>query len=260
MTIAAMRLRHPTALPCAAVAAVALAGCGSSMAGPAAAPASARASATTTTTAATTTTTTTTTTKTKTIKRSHAAAARPPSAIDRLAIVARRRYSDEVTGSAVHKQLRRVAADPVLLRALSSGNLAALRAEVRFQDATPHAHISRLRVVHGSRVLADAGVVFPVAPAQTALHDAHGHVLATLQLCIQDVIGYVKYLHRNVHVDVVVRGHGAGRVRTSLPAAASMTLPSSGPVTIGGRRYLVRFFTEHGLAGETLRIWILKRG
>jgi hypothetical protein len=254
MTIHAMRLRHRTALPCAAVAAVALAGCGSSMAGPAAAPASARASATTTTNAATTTI------KTKTVKRSHAAATHPRSAIDRLAIVARRRYSEEVTGAAVHRQLRRVAADTVLLRALRSGNLAALRAEVRLQDATPHAHISRLRIVRGSRVLADAGVVFPVAPAQTALHDAHGHVLGTLQLCIQDVIGYVKYLHRNVHVDVVVRGHGAGHVRTSLPAAASMTLPSSGPVTIGGRRYLVRFFTEHGLAGETLSVWILKRG
>ena len=231
------------------------------MAGPAPAPASERASATTAAATTTTTTTTKTTkTKTKTIKRSHAAAARPRSAIDRLAIVARQRYSEEVTGAAVHKQLRRVAADPVLLRALSSGNLTALRAEVRLQDATPHAHISRLRVVRGSRVLADAGVVFPVAPAQTALHDAHGHVLGTLQLCIQDVIGYVKYLHRNVHVDVVVRGHGAGHVRTSLPAAASRTLPSSGPSTIGGHRYLVRFFTEHGLAGETLRIWILKRG
>ncbi|MGZ4271579.1 MAG: hypothetical protein ACXVSX_20530, partial [Solirubrobacteraceae bacterium] len=191
---------------------------------------------------------------------SHAAAARPRSTIDRLASVARQRYSEEITGAAVHKQLRRVAADPVLLRALRSGNLAALRAEVRLQDATPHAHISRLRVVRGSRVLADAGVVFPVAPAQTALHDAHGHVLGTLQLCIQDVIGYVKYLHRNVHVDVVVRGHGAGHVRTSLPAAASMTLPTQGPVMVGGHRYLVRSFTEHGLAGETLRIWILKRG
>jgi len=255
MTIAAMRLRPRTALPVGAVAAVALAGCGSSMASPAAAPGSARASTTTTPAA-----TTTPKTKTKTIRRSHAAAAPPRSAIDRLAVLARQRYSEEVTGAAVHKQLRRVAADPVLLRALSSGNLTALRAEIRLQDATPHAHISRLRVVRGSRVLADAGVVFPVAPAQAVLHDAHGHVLATLQLCIQDVIGYVKYLHRNVHVDAVVHGHGAGHVRTSLPAAASMTLPSSGPIMVGGHRYFVRFFTEHGLAGETLRIWILRRG
>lgn len=245
MTIVAMSVRHRTALPCAAVAAVALASCGSSMASPAARPASA---------------TTSTTTKATAVKRAHKAAVRPRSALDRLAVVARRRYSEEVTGAAVHKQLRRVAADPVLLRALSSGNVIALRAEVRRQDATPHAHISRLRVVHGSRVLADAGVVFPVAPAQQVLHDARGHALGTLQLCIQDVIGYVKYLRRNVHVDVVVRGHGAAHVRTSLPAAAHMMLPRSGPVAVGGRRYLARFFTEHGLAGETLRIWILKRG
>jgi hypothetical protein len=246
MTIAGMRLRPRTALPCATVVAVALAGCGSSMASPAPRPASAGTSKTAT--------------DTTTAKRSHAAAPRRRSAIDRLASIARRRYMEEVTGAAIHKQLRRVAADPVLLRALSAGNLTALRAEVRLQDATPHAHISRLRVVRGSRVLADAGVVFPVAPAQRALHDARGRYVGTLQLCIQDVIGYVKYLRRNVHVDVVVRGRGAAHVRTSLPAAATMTLPRSGTVMVGGHRYLVRFFTEHGLAGETLRIWILKRG
>jgi hypothetical protein len=245
MTIVGMSVRLRTALPWATVAAVALAGCGSSMASPASRPA-----------AATTTTTITATT----VKPAHAPRARPRSAIDRLASVARQRYSEEVTGAAVHKQLRRVAADPVLLRALRSGSLTALRAEVSLQDATPHAHISRLRVLRGSRVLADAGVVFPVAPAQQTLHDAHGHSIGTLQLCIQDVIGYVKYLHRNVHVDVVVRGHGAAHVRTSLPAAANMTLPHTGPVMVAGHHYLVRFFTEPGLAGETLRIWILKRG
>jgi hypothetical protein len=244
MTIVGMSVRLRTALPWATVAAVALAGCGSSMASPAARPATAI---------------TTTITKTTTVKRARKAARRR-SAIDRLASIARQRYSEEVTGAAVHKQLRRVAADRVLLRALSSGNLTALRAEVSLQDATPHAHISRLRVVRGSRVLADAGVGFPVAPAQQTLHDPRGHAIGTLQLCIQDVIGYVKYLHRNVHVDVVVRGHGAARVRTSLPAAANRTLPHTGPVMVGGHRYLVRFFTEHGLAGETLRIWILKRG
>jgi hypothetical protein len=234
--------RHPrTAFLPAAVVGVVLAGCGSSLATPpatrtASVPASAA------------------------VKRSPRAHARARSAINRLTVVARRRYSDEVNGAAVHKQLRRVAADPLLLRALRTGNLAALRAEVRRQDATPHAHISRLRVVRGSRVLADAGVVFVVAPAQRALHDAHGRYLGTLQLSIQDVIGYVKYMHRNVHVDVVVHGRGAAHVRTSLPAAARVALPSAGTVTVAGHRYRVRSFSERGLAGETLRIWILKRG
>jgi hypothetical protein len=247
MTIVGMRLRHRTALSCTAVVAVALAGCGSSMASPAARPASA-------------TTTTSTPTKTTTVKRAHKAAARPRSAIDRLAIVARQRYFEEVTGAAVHKQLRRVAADPVLLRTLRTGNLAGLRAEVRLQDATPHAHISRLRVVRGSRVLANAGLVFAVAPAQQRLHDARGRYIGTLQLSIQDVIGYVKYLHRNVHVDVVVRGHGAAHLRTSLPAVAHVALPSTGTVSISGHRYQVRSFRERGLAGEALNVWILKRG
>jgi hypothetical protein len=245
-----MRLPDRAAIVGATGVALALTACGSSLASP---PPPQRAVSVPSPAAAAAT-------RSHALKQSHAALARPQSAIDRLAVVARRRYSEEVNGVAVHKQLRRVAADPVLLRALRTHNLAAVRAEVRLQDATPHAHISRLRVVRGSRVLADAGVVFVVAPAQKALHDARGRYLGTVQLSIQDVIGYVKYMHRNVHVDVVVHGRGAAHVRTSLPAAARVSLPSSGTVTVAGHRYQVRSFREPGLAGEPLRIWILKRG
>jgi hypothetical protein len=128
------------------------------------------------------------------VSRSSAVAPkRPRWAIDRLGVVARQRYLEEVQGAAVHRHLRRVAADPVLLRTLRTLDLAALRAEV-------------------------------------------------------------------LHVDVVVRGRGPAHVRTSLPGAARLTLPSSGTVTIGRHRYRVRSFRERGLAGETLRIWILERG
>jgi hypothetical protein len=127
------------------VVAVALAGCGSSLAS---APASPRTVAGPASAA---------------VRPSRVAVARPRSAIDRLAIVARRRYFEEVTGAAVQKPPRRVAADPVLLRALRSGDLADLRAEVRLQDAAPHAHITRVRVVRGSRVLADAGIASVLA-------------------------------------------------------------------------------------------------
>jgi hypothetical protein len=237
-----MRLRHWAVIVLAPVVAVALAACGSSLAS---APASPRTVAGPASGA---------------VRPSRMAVARPRSAIDRLAIVARRRYSEEVTGAAVHNQPRWVAADPVLLRALRSGDLAALRAEVRLRDAAPHAHITLVRVVRGSRVLADAGIASVIARAQKALQDAHGRFLGTLQPSIQDVIGYVRYMHRNVHVDVVVRGRGAAHVRTSLPAAARVALQSSGTVTVGGHRYRVRSFSERGLAGETLMIWILKGG
>lgn len=58
---------------------------------------------------------------------SHLAVARRGAAIDRLAVIPRRRYSEEVHGAAVHKQLRRVAADPVLLHALRAHDFGGLR-------------------------------------------------------------------------------------------------------------------------------------
>jgi hypothetical protein len=187
--------------------------------------------------------------------RAHA----PRTRIDRLAIEARKRYNEEVWGSAAHQQLRSIAHDPGLLAALRSGNLTQLRTYVdqKFNGVWYHRHVSRMRLVRGSRVLLDVGVPFVVAPSQATLRDAHGRPLATLQTSIQDVIGFVRYMHRNFPVDVVVRGSGAAHVRTSLPAAANMKLPASGTVTVGGRRLAVRSFTEKAWNGEHLKVWIL---
>lgn len=196
----------------------------------------------------------------------HAAATTTPShrvtTIDRLARTARRRYSTEVHGGVVFGTLHRVGRDPTLLRTLRSGNLQATRAYVQRQFAAVwyHWHASRVRVLKGSRVVADAGVPFVVAPAHMTLRGAGGRALATLEVSIQDEIGYVRYMHRNYHVEVVVRGRGAAHVRTSLPAAARAQLPSRGPVTIAGRRYLVRSFHETALGGEPVTVSILAKG
>ena len=80
-----MRLRRRTAFLCSAIAAVALNGCGSSLATTAPQPVAAPAAAT--------------------VTRARATVARPRSAMDRLAGIARQRYSEEVNGAAVHKQL-----------------------------------------------------------------------------------------------------------------------------------------------------------
>lgn len=182
-----------------------------------------------------------------------------PSRVEALTRVARARYSDEVSGKAAHIQLARVARDPVLLQALRAGDLPALRTAVKREQATPHVHISRLRVVRGGKVLADAGVVFVVAPSRKPLTDTNGHPLATLELSIQDVIGFVRYMHRNYPVDVVVRGQGPAHVRSSLPAATSARLPDRGLVTLAGRRYEVRSFHQRALGGEPVKVWILVR-
>jgi hypothetical protein len=187
---------------------------------------------------------------------------RPVTKIDRLARAARQRYSIEVHGGVAFGTLHRIGRDPTLLRTLRAGNLQATRAYVQRQFAAVwyHLHASRVRILRGSRVIADAGVPFVVAPAHMTVRDSAGRPLATLEVSIQDEIGYVRYMQRNYHVDVVVRGRGAGHVRTSLPAAAHVTLPSRGPVTIGGRRYLVRSFHETALGGQPVTVSILVKG
>ena len=76
-------------------------------------------------------------------------------------------------------------------------------------------------------------------------------------MTIQDVTGFVKLMHRLVHVQALVRG-ASGRIRTSLPAATHVSLPASGRVTIASRSYLVRSFDEIGWGGEPLTVWVLE--
>jgi hypothetical protein len=181
--------------------------------------------------------------------------------IDHLTTVAKARYVQEVQGGEAHATLHRVARDPALLAALRSGSQTRLRSYVKSQymPVWYHWHVSRLRIMRGSQVLVDAGVPFCVAASQTALRDARGRPLATLQVSIQDEIGFVRLIHRHHPVDVVVRGQSAGHVRSSLPAAAQVTLPSTGSVTIAGRRYRVSSFRETAWGNEPVTVSILQK-
>jgi len=162
----------------------------------------------------------------------------------------------------VHILVRRIAHDQGLRQALASNDVAALRSFVRlrFGSVWYHLHASRLRIVRGSRILVDIGVPFVVAPATAVLRDNSGRALGTLEVSIQDVIGFVRFLHRNYHVDVVTRGIGNAHVRSSLPAALKVRLPRRGIQVIAGKRYRVRSFTRKALNNERVRVWILMRG
>jgi hypothetical protein len=87
-----------------------------------------------------------------------------------------------------------------------------------------------------------------------------GRNLGTLQVSIQDEIGFVRLIHRHNPVDVVVRGLRGGQVETSLPAAARVRLPSSGTVTIAGRRYRVISFREIAWNNAPVAVSILEKG
>ena len=66
---------------------------------------------------------------------------------------------------------------------------------------------------------------------------------------MQDVIGFVKLVHRLAGAQVVVRG-APGHVESSLPGAAHAQLPASGDVTIAGQAYVVRSFLEAASAAN----------
>ena len=191
-----------------------------------------------------------------------AAAKTAATGIDSLTATAKQRWNTETHGGVAFGTLHRVGRDPGLRQALASGNTATVRAYVNrvFASTWYHWHVSRVRIVKGSKILVDAGVPFVVAPAQMTLKSSTGRTLGRLQISIQDVIGFVRYMHRNYPVDVVVRGQGAAHVRSSLPAATNATLPSSGSVTISGRRYQVRSFHEAALGAEPVTVWILAKG
>lgn len=173
-------------------------------------------------------------------------------------------YDGETRGPQLHAELGRIARDPVLLRALARGDPAAAQAEADAQlnSTLNHtAHVTRISVLRGSHVLVNATVnadgVFVCAPGVRLLR-LHGRPLGTLLVAIQDVTGFVKLMHRLIHVQALVRG-ASGRVRTSLPAAAHVTLPASGRVTIASRPYLVRSFGAVGWGGEPLTAWVLEQ-
>jgi hypothetical protein len=185
--------------------------------------------------------------------------------IDGIVNVAKATYYRETKGVKLFQQLGRIARDGILLDALSRGDLAGAQAEAdaQLRSTFNHlAHVTRISVIRGSRVLVNATVnsdgVYVVAPGTRVLR-SHGRVLGTLLVSLQDVTGFVKLVHKLTGAEVLVRG-ASGHVRTSLGAAASVRLPSSGHVTIAGRGYFVQSFPEVGWGNEPLTVWILEGG
>jgi hypothetical protein len=186
------------------------------------------------------------------------------SRIDAAVVRAKAIYRNETEGAKLPQQLGRIARDGPLLHALGRGDLAGAQAAADKQLRIPlnhWAHVTRISVIRGSRVLVNATVnsdgVFVVTPGRRLLR-LHGRPLGTLLVSLQDVTGFVKLIHRITGADALVRG-ASGHVRTSLPAARRVRLPPSGSITIAGRTYLTRSFRETGWGNEPLTVWILQR-
>jgi hypothetical protein len=173
---------------------------------------------------------------------------------DRALEKARARYLNEAQGAVIHIDLHQIAHDATLIGALSSGHLGAALVAANRQLVR---HVVQIRVLQGSRVLVDANPTsFDVRGSAIDLRNSTGRSLGRLAITVQDVIGFNKLVHKLDAADALVRG-AAGQLRTTLPAAAHVSLPRSGCTQIGSRTHVVRSFDETSFTGEALTIWIL---
>ena len=168
--------------------------------------------------------------------------------------VAQRIYADELSGRETVTDQAHVRHSQALLNALSSGNSAAIRAAVAAIVYTPHWHIVRLRVMQGTRVLADVGGPYVIAPVTGTL-EQHGHKLGRYVMSVQDDTGYVKLVSRFMGVPVeLYRGHSYLMGTLQPPPALPHTEAS---VVAGQRTYMARVFAAGSFPSGTLNVALL---
>lgn len=175
---------------------------------------------------------------------------------DAFATVASRLYAEEAVGPAGMRNAARIARDRGFLRALQSGQKAAIRAAALRELFLPVKHVVRIRVVRAGHPVVDVGGSFVSGAESTQLRAPDGASLGRLDISMQDILGLTKLVTRFTGAGIVVHGR-PGHVVASSPALAAVPMPASGRVTIGGRRYAVRTLTRTGFAGEPLKISVL---
>lgn len=193
----------------------------------------------------------------RTLTRASASSCATPAAAARARAAlaaAEARYRMESRGTVIHADLRQIAHDSRLIEALSAGNT---RLALEAANRQLVRHVVQIRVQQGSRVLLDANPTsFDVGGSSVALRARNGKSLGQLVITVQDFIGFVKLVHKLNSADVVVRD-AAGHTQTSLAAAASVTLPSSGCTRVAGRNYVVGSFGQTSFNGTPVTVWVL---
>jgi hypothetical protein len=172
---------------------------------------------------------------------------------DAFASVSRRMYDQEVSGAANGAAFHVISRMPALLEGIATRDYAAAIYAVLHQ---PIHHAVAVRVTRGQTPLIDVGLRFVVAGRIRPLRNIDGTYLGQIEISIQDVIGFVRLIHRLTGAQAVVEG-STGETMTTFTAAADLPLPSRGPVTVAGRQYTVSSFAERGFAGEPLRVFVL---
>ena len=163
-------------------------------------------------------------------------------------------YDQASTSASAVTAATAIARDPLLDRAVASGNVAAARA--RAQALLGVDGVVRIAWQRGSSAF-DVGDQTAVAPVAQHLLGAGGQPLGLLVVSTTNAASYAREVNQTAGLEVVVRSPGRGTLAATVPAAATIALPAPGAprdATVSGRSYRVGSFDATGFLGEPLQI------
>ena len=169
--------------------------------------------------------------------------------------VATRIYAGEVTGSETRADRRQVEGYAPLLSAVANGEAAAVKAAVT-SLVYSGTHIVRLRVMTGTKLLADVGGPYILAPVSGTLR-LGGRTIGHYVLSVQDDLGYVKLETRDIGAPLVLLS-GSRQIPVEGQANPSpASIPQHGPVTYRHMSYQAFSFNASAYPSGPLRISLL---
>jgi hypothetical protein len=164
--------------------------------------------------------------------------------------VAGRIYHQAATGRNVGQAVHRVTSSAALIAAARAGDAAGTGAALR---SLLLGQIARIEVLRGSRVLAAAGSGTAIAPVSGTLPGSGG---ARYVLSVQSDHTYTQVARQVTGAEVLLTA-GSRILAGTIPVPRSLSLPASGPVTIGSRTYQVASLPGSVYPSGVLRIALL---
>ena len=169
--------------------------------------------------------------------------------------VAQRIYTGELHSSETIKDRLQVETYLPLLHAVAKGNEAAIKAAVT-SLVYSHTHIVRLRVLTRSKLLADVGGPYILAPLSGTL-TLRGHTIGRYVMSVQDDVGYAKIETRFIGAPVVLRTGAKNVPIEDLLTPGPVKIPEHGPVTYKHVIYQAYSFEANRFPSGPLRISVL---
>ncbi|HEY4428473.1 MAG TPA: hypothetical protein VGN08_09750 [Solirubrobacteraceae bacterium] len=170
-------------------------------------------------------------------------------------LIATRIYAGELSGSETRSDQRQVEGFVPLLSALAGGESTAIKAAVT-SLVFSHTHVVRLRVTQGSRVVADVGGPYILAPVGGGLR-FHGRTVGRYVLSVQDDLGYIKLVTRFIGAPLVMRTGSRSLPVEGLLTPGPPAIPAHGPVTYAHRSYEAFSFDASAFPAGPLRVSLL---